>query len=136
MKSEAGLRTLPVPTAIAGLVKRLAARRDSEGYLLCSGAKSKWGVRGSPLGQRFSKLKTRMGYGPRHTFHSLRHTFLSLLAHAGCPLDMVRDLGGHENGGDTMLGYIDPSELLNRLHWLDTAIRFDSAQPDTDDDED
>jgi hypothetical protein len=48
---------------------------------------------------------------------------------------MVRDLGGHENGGDTTLCYIDPSELPKRLQWLDWATRFDSAEPALDDDE-
>jgi hypothetical protein len=31
------------------------------------------------------------------------------------------DNQGGENGGDTALGYIDPSELLKRLQWLDWA---------------
>jgi hypothetical protein len=50
MKSEAGLRPLPVPCAILPLVKQLTKRTDTDGYLLRSTAESKWGVRGSPLG--------------------------------------------------------------------------------------
>jgi integrase len=116
-----------VPTAIQPLVTRLMERRDSDGHLIRSTAANKWNQRGSPLGQRFSKMKTRMGYDRRRTFHSIRHTYASMLAHAGVPMDLLRDLMGHENG-DVTLGYIDPSELRRRLDWLDTAVRFPEAE--------
>jgi integrase len=127
MKSEAGLRDLPVPMAIVPLVKRLAKRTDSDGYLIRSTA-NKWGDRGSAIGKRFSDLKTRLGYDGRRSFHSIRHSFASILNSAGTPLAMLRDLLGHETGGDVTLGYVDESELRERLIWLD-KIRFDSASP-------
>ena len=37
---------------------------------------------------------------------------------------MIRDLMGHEGNGDVTMGYIDPSELLARLRWLDKAVKF------------
>lgn len=123
MKSEAGLRTLPVPTAIVPLVRTLIKRTDSDGYLLRSTASNKWGDRSTGIGKRFSNLKVRLGYDRRRSFHSIRHTFMTLLSRADVPLEMIRDLAGHENG-DVTLGYIDPSELLARLEWLDKAIRF------------
>jgi integrase len=124
MKTEAGLRSLPVPTAIRALVERLIKRRDSDGYLIRSMADNQWDQRGTPIGQRFSKLKTRLGYDRTRTFHSFRHTYATLLSHV--PLAMLRDLMGHENG-DVTLGYIDPSQLIERLHWLDKAIQFPEA---------
>ena len=140
LKTEAGLRVLPVPTILLPLIKRLCKRTDSDGFLVRSTANNKRDVRGAPIGQRFGRLKTRLGYGRVHSFNSLRHTFLSLLAHANVPLDVIRDLGGHEDGGDdsarVTLGYIDPRGLRARLKWLDKAIWFDSPTADADDDGD
>ena len=138
MKSEAGLRSIPVPSAILPLVKHLMKRTDTDGYLIRSTANNKWHVRGSPLGQRFSKLKRRLSYDRRRTYHSLKHTFTSLLAQARCPLGMVRDLVGHEGNGEAAvtIGYIDEHDLRARLVWLDRAIRFDRPEPPMEDDED
>jgi integrase len=138
MKTESGRRTLPVPSLLLPLVKQLVTRTDSNGYLLCSGASNKWGLRGTAIGTRFSKLKTRMGFDRRRSFHSLRHTYATLLARARVPFDVLRDLLGHEGGegGSVTAGYVDESELRERLIWLDRAIRFDSAEPALDDDED
>ena len=128
LKSEAGLRSLPVPTAIIPLVQQLAKRKDTEGYLI-RGRKNKWDQRSNAVGQRFSKMKTRMGYDRRRSFHCIRHTYATLLSRSGVPLEIIRDLMGHEGNGDVTLGYIDPSELIERLHWLDKAIQFSEAPP-------
>ena len=123
MKSEAGLRTLPVPTKFVALVTKLAARTDFDGYLIRVKARGKWGLRGNSIGARFGRLKTRLGYSRQHSFHSLRHSFATALNAAGTPMAMIRDLMGHE-GNDVTLGYIDESELRERLVWLDKAISF------------
>ena len=125
LKSEAGLRSLPVPTAFVPLVTKLAARKDAGGYLIRSTANNKWGSRGSVIGQRFGRLKTRLGYDKRRSFHSLRHSFATMLHAAGCPMATLRDLLGHAgDSGDVTLDYVDETELRERLHWLDKAIRF------------
>ena len=138
MKSEAGLRSIPVPSAILPLVRHLMKRTNTDGYLIRSTADNKWKLRGTGIGTRFSKMKRRMGYDRRRTYHSLKHTYTSLLAQARCPLGMVRDLAGHEGNGEAAvtLGYIDEHDLRARLIWLDKAIRFDSAEPALEDDED
>ena len=46
MKTEAGIRSLPVPSAIIPLVEQLMQRTDSGGYLIRSTAKNKWKRRG------------------------------------------------------------------------------------------
>ena len=124
MKSEAGLRTLPVPSALDDLVAKLVTRKDAGGYLIRSTAHNKWGLRGSTIGQRFTRRKQRLGYDRRRSFHSLRHSFASMLNAAGVPMAMIRDLMGHAGNGDITLTYIDESELRERLQWLDRAIRF------------
>ena len=120
------IRSLPVPSAIIPLVEQLMQRTDSDGYLIRSTAKNKWKRRGNTIGQRFSRLKTRLGYDRRRSFHSLRHSFATLLNAAGCPLPMIRDLMGHGNDSVTV-GYIDESTLRERLHWLDRALQFLAA---------
>ncbi len=130
LKSEAGLRELPVPTAILPLVQQLMQRQDSDGYLIRSTANNKWKLRGSKIGQRFTRLKQKLAYDRRRSFHSLRHSFATMLSAAGCPLPVMRDLLGHA-GNDVTLGYVDESDLRDRLVQLDRAIRFpDAAQHD------
>jgi integrase len=128
LKSEAGLRTLPVPSAIVPLVAKLAQRKDADGYLIRSTANNKWQLRGSVIGQRFSRLKTRLGYDRRRSFHSLRHTYASMLSAAGVPLAVIRDLMGHASDGNVTLDYIDESTLRERLVWLDRAIKFTPSE--------
>jgi len=38
------------------------------------------------LSKRFWRLKKFLGFGPEHTFHSMRHTMVILLHQAGVPL--------------------------------------------------
>jgi integrase len=123
MKSEAGLRALPVPSALLSLVGQLVKRKDSGAYLIRVNARNRWGLRGNSIGARFGRLKARLGYDRRRSFHSIRHSFASMLNAAGVPLAMIRDLMGHETG-DVTLGYIDDSALRERLVWMDRAIRF------------
>jgi integrase len=113
-----------VPTRLIPLVTKLAARTDSDGYLIRASDKNKYGLRGNAIGQRFGVLKRRLGYGPRHTFHSIRHSFATMLSRGGVPMEGIRDLLGHEDGNVTE-GYIDESELLARLEWIDKSIRFE-----------
>ena len=123
LKTEAGLRDLPVPTLLIPLVAKLMKRRDSDGYLIRSMASNQWGQRGTSIGTRFSKMKRRLEYDRRKTFHSLRHSFASMLNSAGTPMALIRDILGHEDGNVT-LGYIDETPLRERLVWLDRAIVF------------
>jgi integrase len=126
LKTEAGPRDIPIHPEIAALVAELAAKRDRGGYLLLSAGGEKWGRRGNALGTRFSKLKKSMGYDRRHVFHSLRYTYAHLLAKSEAPLNVIKDLMGHE-GGDVTSGYIGLSGLDQRLTWLEKAIRLRST---------
>ncbi len=41
-------------------------------------------------------MKTALGFGPAHDFHSLRKTVVTTLENAGVPENVVADIVGHE----------------------------------------
>ncbi|WP_200339808.1 tyrosine-type recombinase/integrase [Rhodovibrio sodomensis] len=94
-KTSAGWRAIPIHSQLRPTIDRLTA--DSiDGYVLPSTAKSQYGDRSPPLGQKFGRLKTRMGYDDRYVFHSIRKTFATMLKQVGEDESVVADLMGHE----------------------------------------
>ena len=96
-KTDAGWREIPIHSKIADLVSRLKAQ-SSDGYLLTELTKNKYGDRSNAIGKRFGRLKTRLGYGPEHVFHSLRKLLSTSLENAGVPENVSARLLGHELG--------------------------------------
>lgn len=94
-KTSAGWRTIPIHPQLRPTIERLKA--DSvDGYILPSTAKSQYGDRSPPLGQKFGRLKTRLRFDERYVFHSIRKTFATMLKQAGEEESVVADLMGHE----------------------------------------
>ena len=60
------------------------------------------------------KLEGRRTRTPEATFHSLRHTFVSLAANAGVPLHIVQSIVGHESTAMTRHYYHESSEALRQ----------------------
>ena len=52
--------------------------------------------RSAAIGKRFDRLKTRLGFGPEHVFHSIRKTVATLLEDAQCPEGIAADIIGHD----------------------------------------
>ena len=48
------------------------------------------------VGKRFGRLKTEMGYGKQHVFHSIRKTAATVFEQAGVPEGITADIIGHE----------------------------------------
>lgn len=48
------------------------------------------------VGKRFGRLKTKMGYGKQHVFHSIRKTAATVFEQAGVPEGVTADIVGHE----------------------------------------
>ena len=48
------------------------------------------------VGKRFGRLKTKMGYGKLHVFHSIRKTAATVFEQAGVPEGVTADIIGHE----------------------------------------
>ena len=58
------------------------------------------------------KLEGRRNRTPEATFHSLRHTFVSLSANAGIPLHIVQSIVGHESTAMTRHYYHESVDAL------------------------
>ena len=71
-------------TAVAPVVARLVAD-SKDGYLIPTTVDNQYGERSSAIGKQFGLLKTRLGFGPEHVFHSIRKTVATLLEDAQCP---------------------------------------------------
>lgn len=109
-KTKAGVREVPIHSTIAPLIERL--KRDSkDGYLIAGLTSSKYGKRANSIGKRFGHLKTSLGFGERHVFHSIRKTVVTQLENAGVSENLAADIVGHDkprityglySGGATM----------------------------------
>lgn len=94
-KTAAGRRAVPIHSKLRPTLVRLV-KDSTDGFVLSGLKPNKYGDRGSALGKRFGRLKTRRGYGPQHVFHSIRKTVITILENAGVPEGVVADLVGHE----------------------------------------
>ena len=125
-KSEAGIRDIPIPPDVEALVDELVATSKERGGYLLAGTDTKYHQRLKYTGELFSELKTCLGYGRRHSFHSLRHTYCYMLARAKLPRHVVKTLMGHENG-DVTDGYAGKAGLDECRDALIEAMKF--SQP-------
>lgn len=94
-KTVAGIREVPVHPEITELVEKLLGS-SSDGYLLSGLTFNKYGDRSNAIGKRFGRLKARHGFGPKHVFHSIRKTVVTLLEDAGVSENLTADIVGHE----------------------------------------
>ena len=93
-KTVAGIRQVPIHPAVAPLVARLL-EASTDGYLLPSTSDNQYGLRMPALGQKFTRLKTSLGFGTGHVFHSTRSTLITLMQQAGVPEGIAADVVGH-----------------------------------------
>lgn len=94
-KTEAGWRQVPIHPRLQPVLKRLIAKR-TEGYVFAKMKANKYGDRSYAVGQRFSRLKTQQGYGPRHVFHSIRKTVSTQFEDNHVPEGVAADIIGHD----------------------------------------
>jgi integrase len=100
-KTKAGLRTVPIHSALQATVARLL-RESKDGYLLSGLVPDKYDDRSQAMSKRFGRLKTRHRFGPQHVFHSIRKTVATLLENAGVSDNVINDTLGWEK--KTMIG--------------------------------
>ncbi len=65
-------------------------------YVLANLTPNKYGDRSGAVGKRFGRLKTWLGFGPEHVFHSFRATVITIFENEGVPENVVADIVGHE----------------------------------------
>lgn len=94
-KTKAGIREVPIHPKIQHRVTELV-NESSDGYLLSNLTPNKYGHRSNAIGKRFGRLKTELGFGSTHVFHSIRKTFVTQLENAGINENITADIVGHE----------------------------------------
>ena len=121
-KTRRGWRTVPIHSEIRQLMTRLINTTEDE-YLFCNLPTNKYGRRSDAIGKRFGRLKTKLGYGSEHVFHSFRHAFSSQLENAMIPETQARRLQGHKVQGMTYGLYSDGlafeglKEVIEHIDW-------------------
>jgi integrase len=107
-KSAAGVRRVPVHSALAEIVARRTAEKPATGFLFHEPANGR-GARSGALSNRFSRYRVRVGVhdkeeGRRHSrvdFHSCRRWFVTVAPQAGIDRATVAAVVGHEVGNLT-----------------------------------
>lgn len=94
-KTQAGVRVVPIHPKLRQTVTRLI-EQSTDGYLLTGLHVDRFGFRSNTIGKRFSGFKTRMGFGPRQVFHSIRRCVVTQLENAGAKENEVAALVGHD----------------------------------------
>ena len=94
-KTEAGNRHIPINPTILELFKNLVGA-STDGFLLSGLPEGRHGDRSNGLGQRFSKLKASLGYGPCHVFHSFRKGVATQFERAGVVEFVAARILGHK----------------------------------------
>lgn len=129
-KSKAGIRDVPIHSDIFELMGSLIKNADKQGYLIHEGLVNKYGSRGDALGKRFTRLKRLHGFGPLHTYHSIRHTIAYLFEKSECPEGIAADIIGHKKPGMTFGTYSGISDLEQKRYWMEKAISYPTGQKD------
>jgi integrase len=129
-KTAAGDRYVPVHPKISHLLGNLIKGAEDDGYLIKSTAHNKYGERSQPIGKRFGRLKTDLGFDHRYVFHSLRKTVAHLFETAECPPGVAKDVIGHAKTDMTFGIYSGETRMDHRAKWLAKAIRYPSLTGD------
>lgn len=124
-KTAAGIRQVPVHQALSSVLKRLTERAEG-GFLLAGSDEGAFGKRSDALGKRFGKLKTALGFGPQHVFHSIRKTVVSQLEQAGVNENTTADIVGHDKPRITYGLYSSGASLAQKAAALAT-IAYSSS---------
>jgi integrase len=119
-KTDAGVRKVPLHSAVRQLVARLKDTTE-DGYLLSGLTLNKYGDRSNAIGKRFGNLKRKLCYGPEHVFHSFRRGVVTQLEEAGVPENIAARIVGHDyktmtfgtySGGTTVKTMQEAIEVL------------------------
>lgn len=106
-KTDAGLRKVPVHSALAEIVTRRTAGKPAEAFLFHEARPMREGrERSAAVSKRFGKYRQRVGVheraeGVRHSkvdFHSFRRWFITQARNAGIDRAVVAAVVGHETG--------------------------------------
>jgi len=135
-KTAAGDRFVPVHPKLGKLIDDAIKQADRDGYLIRSDAQNKYAERSQPIGKRFGRLKSALGFDGRYVFHSMRKTVASLFQDAGCEEAVAADIIGHNKPTMTYGLYGGETRMDLRAKWLAKAIHYpaikDVHHPESD----
>jgi integrase len=117
-KTEAGWRKVPIHSKLAATLARLVTE-STDGYVLTGLSANKYGDRSNAVGKRFGRLKTGLGFGAAHVFHSIRRTVATLLEEAGTPENVAADIIGHDKPTMTYGLYSNGTSLRTKREALE-----------------
>jgi integrase len=117
-KTEAGCRKVPIHSKLAATLARLV-QDSTDGYVLTGLTANKYGDRSNAVGKRFGRLKTGLGFGAEHVFHSIRRTVATLLEDAGTPENVAADIIGHDKPTMTYGLYSNGTSLRTKREALE-----------------
>jgi len=132
-KTRSSIRTVPILSTIQGLleanIRACKAKHLSLGIpftqdsILFSSNVCTYRDAGN-VDKQFRKLCNSISI-PRYTFHSLRHSFCTLLAKRGVPLKTASELAGHSNIAITAKIYTHVDDVEKRKGIERLAVYFD-----------
>jgi integrase len=121
-KTKAGRRVVPIHTELRPVILRLMDS-TKDGYLLPGLKEDKWGDRSSNIRVRFGTLKTAMGFGEQHVFHSLRKTVSTFFDQNNVSESVAADIVGHKKKTMTY-GVYSGGTSLEQRHQAIEVIRY------------
>jgi integrase len=87
---------VPIHPELLPTLERLIGDRE-DGFVFAGLVTTiKTGDRSNGVRKRFARLKTKLGHGDRHVYHSIRKTVGTLLENAGVLENIAADILGHE----------------------------------------
>lgn len=119
-KTAAGIRRVPIHPCLMETVQRLV-EKSTDGFLVPSTSRNKYETRSDALSKSFGRLKTGLGFGRNHVFHSVRVTAITQLLRHDVPGAIVAQLVGHETGLVTFDVYnkgASPAQLVSAISKL------------------
>jgi integrase len=118
-KTPAAKRQYPMHPKLASWLSLQAPMSPSD-YVLPSTSENQLGIRSAIAVKRFSRLKTRLGFGPLHTFHSIRKTIGTIFEQAGIPEGVAADVVGHDKPTMTYGLYSGGSSMEQKRRAIET----------------
>ncbi len=114
------MRTIPMNETVAALLQA-KTRRDG---LVFKGRRGWRRAYGSYVSKKFKEAVRSLGFDERLHFHSLRHTFASLLVQRGVSLYEVQNLLGHSTVAVTQIyAHLQPSTLQATVNKISLNLR-------------
>lgn len=120
-KTLAGIREVPLHPSISDLMKALVEKSE-DGFVLSGLTMNKYEDRSNAIGKRFGRLKTTLGFGRSHVFHSIRKTVVTLMENAGVSENVAADVVGHEKPRITYGLYSGGADLAVKAEALSKVV--------------